>query len=245
MAVAAAVFAWGLSSCTKEPVATNGSIQIQMDYVWAMDMQSFELNTPYLHPMSGDSLEFTTFKHYISHVRLQREDGTYWDAPESFYLLDASEPSSLQWTIEEIPGGNYKGLQITLGVDSLRNVSGAQTGALDPANNMFWSWNSGYIMIKAEGTSPQSSSGSFAYHLGGFSGANNAISVRDFAFPDAAVLTVSEETNPLVTLMANPARLFHTYGSVSNGSTVHMPGPAATQMADDFNSWVRLSALEQ
>jgi hypothetical protein len=64
-----------------------------------------------------------------------------------------------------VPAGTYTGMYLTMGVDSARNVSGAQEGALDPANGMFWSWTSGYIMIKAEGLSPQGAGGSFTYHL--------------------------------------------------------------------------------
>jgi hypothetical protein len=46
------------------------------------------------------------------------------------------------------------GIRFLLGVDSARNVSGIQTGALDPARGMFWTWNSGYVMAKIEGSSP-------------------------------------------------------------------------------------------
>src|SRR5690606_2936849 len=62
------------------------------------------------------------------------------------------------------------------GVDSLRNVSGAQTGALDPVHGMFWDWNTGYIMAKFEGNAPASpSNGKLLYHVGGFSGEHNTL----------------------------------------------------------------------
>ena len=58
------------------------------------------------------------------------------------------------------------------GVDSLHNVSGAKTGALDETNHMFWNWNQGYIFFKFEGEF-----GTFGYpregytiHIGGFKG---------------------------------------------------------------------------
>ena len=53
-----------------------------------------------------------------------------------------------------LPEGDYTELQFLLGVDSLHNVSGAQTDDLDPAKDMFWTWNSGYVMAKMEGNSP-------------------------------------------------------------------------------------------
>jgi hypothetical protein len=38
---------------------------------------------------------------------------------------------------------NITAIKFLLGVDSLKNVSGIQTGALDPAKGMFWTWNTG------------------------------------------------------------------------------------------------------
>ena len=73
-------------------------------------------------------------------------------------------------TLSDVPEGSYTEMSYVLGVDSTRNVSGAQAGALSTANGMFWSWSTGYIMLKAEGTSPNSGTGSFSFHLGGFSG---------------------------------------------------------------------------
>ena len=57
-----------------------------------------------------------------------------------------------------------------LGVDSLTNVSGAFGGDLDPIKGMYWAWNSGYINLKLEGTSPGSPypSHGFELHLGGY-----------------------------------------------------------------------------
>ena len=64
---------------------------------------------------------------------------------ESYHLVDQSQPGSLSWSFEaeENP---FTTLHFLLGVASARIVSGAQTGALDTLKDMFWTWNSGYIM---------------------------------------------------------------------------------------------------
>ena len=64
-----------------------------------------------------------------------------------------------------------------MGVDSAHNCSGAQTGALDPMNDMFWTWNSGYVMAKLEGISTASSSINqrMEYHIGGYKGRDNVL----------------------------------------------------------------------
>ena len=113
---------------------------------------AFKLDTFLVQPMTQDSLNFSTFKYYVSNFKLKKSDGSYWVHPESYFLVDLSNSESLELSFSDIPAGVYTDLVFTLGVDSLSNVDGAQTGALSVANEMFWSWNSGYIMLKAEGT---------------------------------------------------------------------------------------------
>ncbi len=240
-----------ITSCETEEPPTDpnptpdgkATLVIDFDYVWAMAGNSFELQTDLVHPMTGDSLNFSTFKHYISNIKLIKSDDTEWVEDESYYLLDLADPSSTMLTIEDIPAGSYKGIEITFGVDSARNVSGSQTGALDPVYGMFWTWNSGYIMLKAEGASPQSSTGLFSYHLGGFTGDHKAVSTRVLSFPNNTSRDVKDGEQLTVRIQANPARLFHTYGSVSNGHTMHLPGRDAGIMANDFNSWTNITEV--
>lgn len=236
------------TACEKEkeekpPGSLTGAFTLEFEHVWGSNMSPFEMNTLMNHPKTGDELTFTTFKYYVSNVGLKKADGTVWLAEESYHLVDASDASSLEIDFENVPQGTYTGMVFMMGVDSIRNVSGAQEGALDPANGMLWDWNTGYIMIKAEGLSPQSSTGSYAYHLGGFYGPDKAVMPRDAAFNSAMPLTIAPNAKPTVHMLANPARLFHTYGSVSNGSTIHMPSENAGIMASDFQSWVRFDHI--
>ncbi len=102
---------------------------------------------------SGESFTVTKLKYYISNVRLLNADSVVYSLPDGYFLVDESNQPSTKLSFPNVPGGAYTSIKFTLGVDSARNVSGAQTGALDPANGMFWTWSSGYIFYKLEGTS--------------------------------------------------------------------------------------------
>ena len=219
-----------------------GNIEIHMDHVWGMMQSSFALDSEIVHPMSDDTMTFSTFKYYVSNVKLIEDDGTIWEHPESYFLVDLSATDGNVLSIGDVPAGNYTEFQYTLGVDSARNVSGAQTGALSVANGMFWSWNTGYIMIKAEGTSPQLDGGMFKYHLGGFSGENNVVAEKSVDLTGNEVV-VGDGTTSEIHLIANPAKLFHTYGSVTNGAMIMMPGANATTMANDFTGGVAFGSV--
>jgi hypothetical protein len=230
----------GLSSCnddddnqTTDPAPEMiGTAEVKFDHVWGPSAAPFALNTALTHPATGEEITFTKLRYYISNVRFHKTNGETYIQPESYYIVDASSPEA-HISIADIPAGSYTGISYYLGVDSTRNVSGAQTGALDPAEGMFWSWNSGYIFVKAEGQSPASPTSGFVYHIGGFAGVNSAIREMHHDF-GSATLDVSPGAVPQVHLMVNAARFWHGGISLADMSNVHMPGANASMLATNF-----------
>lgn len=237
-----------LPSCKKEkeptPIAQNGDMKVKFDFVFGSNMLPWNIGKTMVHTKTGDTLIFTLFKFYVSNVKLKDANGNWWSAPNSYYLLCTDCEEGYSFTVKNVPAGNYTEMQYTMGVDSAANTLGASTGALSLVHGMFWDWNSGYIMLKAEGTSPNSPSGNFIFHLGGFMGADNVITVKSTNF-DGAVLGIEKDKQPTVTLLANPAKLWHSSPSVSVKSVIHAPGPEAVVMAKDFYNNIAFKALEQ
>src|SRR5205085_3433926 len=109
-------------------------------------------NTKWYKNTSNEIFTVTKLKYYITNVKLHREDGLVFTEEDSYHLIKHVDSlSATAFSIKNLPPGNYNGMEFLIGVDSLRNVSGVQTGALDVNNQMFWSWNSGYIFFKMEG----------------------------------------------------------------------------------------------
>lgn len=133
----------------------------------------------------GEEYTITKLKYYISNICL-KNDTQVFKEPESYHLIDESKPGSksFSFTAETM---QYDSITFLIGVDSLHNVSGAQTGALDPVNDMFWTWNSGYVMAKLEGNSSSSPqvNQKFEYHIGGYSGKHNVVKKLSFALTPA------------------------------------------------------------
>jgi hypothetical protein len=124
----------------------------------------------------GQKYTVTKFKYYVSNIQLTNDSGKVFSS-EEYFLINEDDVQSKGMSIRNIPPGNYKTLSFILGVDSLRNCSGLQEGALDPIKGMFWAWNTGYIFLKLEGASESSTAqgGIFEYHIGGFKEPANAI----------------------------------------------------------------------
>lgn len=118
----------------------------------------------------------TKLKYYISNIELTTVEGKTIEVNSSF-LVDENKKYSKNILLKDCFEGNYSSLSFIVGVDSLHNCSGIQSGALDPVNGMFWEWNTGYIFFKLEGISGSSTMpGSiFEYHIGGFKAPSNCI----------------------------------------------------------------------
>ena len=116
------------------------------------------------------------FKYYISNICITNSSGKIIKSDQSF-LIDEEEEGSKKIILPGVPKDNYRSIEFIVGVDSLHNCSGAQSGALDPLNGMYWAWNTGYIFLKLEGKSPQSTLPAkiFEYHIGGYKFPNNCI----------------------------------------------------------------------
>lgn len=224
-------------SCTEDDKTDYkaGTVVIDLDHKFGANQLDFFLNQEYTHPLLNEKMTFETFNYYVSNIRLKNSDGTWFSMPESYFLVELNKSGSNLLSIPNVPGGEYTAVEITYGVDSLRNVSGAQTGALDPANGMFWSWNTGYIMLKAEGKSPAAANGSFVFHLGGFKGENKIQTTYNY---EIGKLVVDGDREAEIHMIANPARLWHTAEPLATRSTLMMPGVIAHNMSSDFYSGI-------
>jgi hypothetical protein len=109
-------------------------------------------NTLIVH--NGDSILITSFRAYIVIPT---------STMKSVHLLDMEE--GLACSIPD------EAESVILGIDSIQTVRTDFMGVLDPIHGMFWTWNSGYINVKIEGTSQRSTQRNhlFQMHLGGFS----------------------------------------------------------------------------
>ncbi|MFT5800721.1 MAG: hypothetical protein ACI956_000525 [Nonlabens sp.] len=125
----------------------------------------------------SDSIDIETFKCYISNVRLYDGEQVVFKEENSYHLLDASDSKSLQWLLPITKAHSFSHIQFNIGIDSLTNSSGAFGGDLDPTNGMYWTWQSGYINFKLEGTASNcpARQNRFQFHLGGYQGPYNTL----------------------------------------------------------------------
>lgn len=129
------------------PTPSNGSLLV--NFTHSFNQVPFNFSSNFVTNLN-DTIKFSAFVYYISNVSLQNEAGN-WVNLGNYNLVDFSDPASLKLNIANLPGGTYKKMRFLVGVDSIANSTGAQEGALNPSNGMFWSWATGYIFIRMQG----------------------------------------------------------------------------------------------
>ena len=211
-------------------------LTIEMDHL--AGLQKFYFDSTYT-TANGDVFTADIFKYYVSNIRLVRPDNSEFAIPESYFLVDHDNAATMQLHMDSLTAtGSFKSIKFILGVDSTRNVSGAQEGALDPANGMFWTWNTGYIFFKLEGASAviPTPAQTFTYHIGGFSGAN--VNYKEISLDfDGDILPLANNTNPELHLVVDVLELFknpNTIDLATFPSSVTMPNPSATMLANNY-----------
>lgn len=180
------------------------------------------------------SFSVTNIKYYISNIYLTNADGSKYLIRE-YYLIDELDESTRQLNFSDIPDGTYTAIEYIVGVDSLHNCSGVQAGALDPIKGMFWAWNTGYIFLKFDGTSPLSKSNgnTLEYHIGGYRSPNNCIRKVNLNFKKP--LLINGSTNQTINIKADILQLFKSptfidFSTLSSVTDFHN----ATTIADNY-----------
>lgn len=242
-----------LNSCKKDDApeynnSVNADLSVEFDNV--AGAQDLALNTGVYTNAAGENFSVSKLKYYISNFKLTRVDGTEYVVPQndSYYLIDESDATSHE-PVLSVPEGEYKTISFMLGVDSLRNTKdiSERTGVLDPTGagaDMYWTWNSGYIFFKMEGTSPASAMGDFNYHIGGFGGyssatINNIKTITlDLTSRGTPKVKTGKETN--IHLMVDIEKMFNGSTNISIAANpMVMFDPFSTTIADNYANMVR------
>ena len=201
-------------------------------------------DSSYVNPF-GENYTVNKFKYYVSNTTLY-SSGKALKIKNDYHLINQAIDSSLFFTVS-LPENKYDSIHFLLGVDSAMNTSGAQKDALDPMNDMFWTWNSGYIMQKLEGVSPQSSviNNKFEYHIGGYNGENSALNYLVFHFEKDKPILIKKSKITTLTVDVNLDEFWNaaTNIKISETPVCSQPGAMAKRIAFNFSTIFKLPSI--
>lgn len=214
--------------CTISFCQENTGKEIQIQFTNTVGDVPLKLNETYTNDF-GEKFSVSSFRFYISNITLidgKNNSANFFN--DKYFLIDQSDSSSQQifltTILKEITQINFM-----IGIDSLKNVQGVQTGVLDPAKGMFWVWNTGYVMAKLEGNSSvvNAPRHAFSLHIGGFKQGQNT----------ARPIQLEVKTNTgIIHIFTDINRWFKgiNHLSLKENFFCHEPGDLAIKFADNY-----------
>jgi hypothetical protein len=227
------------NSCKKDSDTLDSTGSVNFTVRNVAGAQDLVLNTTAATTATGEKFTISTFEYYLSNIKFTKADGTTYAAPDTYFLVNQEKPASLSFTVPGVPAGDYTGVSFLVGVDAQKTGLTDPvtfTGDLNQANNMYWTWNSGHIFLKLEGTITSTTpSKPLTCHIGGYTDPNNAI-VTAAPTVNGAKLTVQAGRTPQLALKADVTKVFDgpTPVALSTFTGAHMPSAQSVQLARNY-----------
>ncbi|MEO8117639.1 MAG: MbnP family protein [Bacteroidota bacterium] len=208
----------------------NFKKEINIQFINTVGKIPLQLNEMYTNDFE-EKFTVSSFRYYISNITLVDEKNNSTNYfKDQYFLIDQSDNSSqnivLLTSLKEITQ-----ISFMIGIDSMKNVQGVQTGILDPAKGMFWVWNTGYVMAKLEGNSNvvNTPRHAFSLHIGGFKTGQNTARIIHLSFSkNMGIIKINTDIN-------------HWFKSIHDlplkeNFFCHEPGILAMKYADNYET---------
>lgn len=195
----------------------------------------YKNNSSQMATSQPEYLQFINFGMIISKLSLIKEDGTLVLLGDGYQWIDFKQGrTSFNY---EIPEGNYKSLQFTLGLDSnINHGDPNQWGPEHPLNGnlsgMHWGWSGGYIFQAIDGNYKDSTTDKYnkglSFHTAGDNLKRNfVVSVSNAS----GSFSVVDGSISKVVLKYQVDQLFNTI-DLKKGSVSHSEGVKELQLME-------------
>ena len=225
-------------------IKQNNDATIKISFINTIKGNKIVLNDSTYTNSFGEEYSISKLRYYVTNIELQKANIPF-EVKNSYHLIDESKAESQVINLS-IPEGAYEDISFLIGVDSLHNVSGAQTDDLDPAKDMFWTWNSGYVMAKMEGNSPASKlvNNKFEYHIGGFSGPYNVLKKIPLNFPGKSFY-FDEGKSYSIIIDANINAWWQSVHNIkiAEHANITSPGELAKDVSDNYANMFHIEKI--
>ncbi|MBC7382906.1 MAG: hypothetical protein H7296_07900 [Bacteroidia bacterium] len=152
--VLSAVIILSFSMCRKHNIVTvdqeAANSNINLVFSNMVDGVPITLGSMINTNAAGNKYRVDVLKYYISNIKLVKADATEISF-DNYELINEAEAATKIVVLKNVPHTSFVKIRFYLGIDLSRNHTGLQDGDLDPAHDMIWDWNTGYIFFKHEG----------------------------------------------------------------------------------------------
>ena len=246
-----------LASCANDNVSPitkkGGSVILNIDNV--IGNQNLEFDKTY-SIASGEKYTIKKLKYYLSNIQFMKSDGsvTTLQQDSSYFLVDESNSASMILSLPQVEIGKYLAIRLMIGVDSAKSMAPLEKrrGVLDMSGlgqDMYWTWNQGYIFFKMEGiyTDFSGKNDDYTYHIGGFGNNGSSLNnIKVITIPlGSTECEVSEDKKLTINLIADISKVFNGKKEIT---IVDHPiitfSPFSIDIADNYSEMMSFSSLQ-
>lgn len=148
--------------------STAADLSMQIRHTYAG--QRLTLDSIRYGTSANETYSISRLSYLLSGFALESQTGEWIELTGSVAWIDAGKRRT-EFTLTEIPEGNYRAIRFSVGIDETRNhgdpAQYAATHPLNPnLNQLHWDWQGGYIFLALEGrTRSKDSLTGYVYHL--------------------------------------------------------------------------------
>ncbi len=214
----------------KDPQPNNGIVTFQIEN--QLNGQMLDLGATQGTTALGDTFEIGSLKMMLSNFKFYKDGALVFTETDSYHLIDQSDASTHNFTIEDIPVGDYDQIEFAIGVPQEDNNSSAQKGDLATNNGLFWAGWGNYIFYRFDGVLVQGDTTmSISYHVGG----NEAFRTTSHDISNTELI-ITEGATSTVHIKGEVAELFTGADDIDIVAkrTVATEGPYMVSLANNY-----------
>jgi cytochrome c peroxidase len=147
-----------------------GAADLHVEFVPCFNGASLVFDALTNQTAAGQKISVTRLDFLVSDIALRRADGI-WIGQKNWFAYISARDSKTNFTLENIPAGNYNRVRFLIGLEPAINHSdSAQWPAGHPlnpdVNGLYWGWSREYVFLAFEGGWQNGGRQSgFSYHL--------------------------------------------------------------------------------
>lgn len=141
-----------IASCKKDDETTIIDSSLSLNLAFKVGAQPLEFDTIIYTNAAGNEYSVTRLQFYISNIQLIKPDSSLIDI-SGYSYVDAADISTLKITNKIPVTGQFIGMKLEVGLDSIHNISNSLPPTVENIN-MIWPepMGGGYHFMKFEGT---------------------------------------------------------------------------------------------
>lgn len=178
------------SIATPEPEPTTfGAVNLSINH--AYNDQNFALATFYYNN-ADQAVSFNSIKYYVGDVKLVTTSGTVRTVNSTPILINLAANGNNTITMDHVPTGEYKSIQITLGMDHMAMLPTDVAALAETNSDLYFNDDDGFVFLRMRGYCPVAPNGNVDLRIGGCAAPLNAITASNTTLTETLVVVENE-----------------------------------------------------